>query len=116
MDKVEACRACQVDAVAVDEVSLHAWLAVHAGWQYVHHSDCQKLVKYFSFSNFAQAFEATAKLATLAEQYQHHPELRLSWGQLEVHWWSHKIRAVHALDLLLAEMTDTLLAGAEVQA
>lgn len=115
MNKDE-CAACQSDAVAVEEGQLRAWLTANPEWQCVSFGDYQALVKPFDFSSFVQAFAAAGKIAALAEQYHHHPELRVSWGRLEVHWWSHKIRAIHPLDLLLAEKSDALLAGQEVQA
>lgn len=114
MNKDE-CTACQSDAVAVDDSQLRSWLDAHPQWQCVCLDDYQALVKSFTFSNFVQAFAAAGKIAALAEQYHHHPELRVSWGRLEVHWWSHKIRAIHPLDLLLAEKSDALVAGQGAQ-
>lgn len=110
------CAACRSDASAVDDAQLQSWLAAHPLWQCLSFADYQALVKAFTFSDFVQAFAAASKITALAEQYHHHPELRVSWGRLEVHWWSHKIRTIHPLDLVLAEKSDALLAGQDAHA
>jgi len=30
----------------------------------------------------------------------------LQWGSVQVTWWSHKIKNIHPLDLILAERCD----------
>ena len=48
------------------------------------------------------------KVADLAEEEDHHPEIVLEWGKVTVNWWSHKIKGLHKNDFIAAAKTDAL--------
>ena len=50
----------------------------------------------------------TNKVAKLAEEEDHHPEIVLEWGNVTVSWWSHKIKGLHKNDFICASKTDDL--------
>ena len=49
-----------------------------------------------------------SKVANLAEEEDHHPEIILEWGKVTVSWWSHKIKGLHKNDFIAAAKTDCL--------
>ena len=49
-----------------------------------------------------------SKVANLAEEEDHHPEITLEWGKVTVSWWSHKIKGLHRNDFIAAAKTDNL--------
>lgn len=75
------------------------------GWQIV---DGHHLRKSFEFANFAQAMSFTNKVGMMAEANNHHPELRLSWGRLEVLIWTHAVDGLTRSDFILAAKIEQI--------
>jgi 4a-hydroxytetrahydrobiopterin dehydratase len=75
------------------------------GWQVVedHH-----LHKVFSFADFRAALEFTNRVGELAESEGHHPDIRLSWGRVEIEIYTHKIDGLTESDFVLAARIDHL--------
>lgn len=103
------CIACSPDAQPLSDAQLAEALLSLPGWQLEPRGDIPMLLKRYRYADFASALAAANTLGALAETNGHHPELVVSWGTLEVRWWSHKIRAVHELDVALAAACDQLL-------
>lgn len=64
------------------------------------------LLKTFLFLDFAQALEFVNRLGAVAEQEGHHPDLCLSWGQVDVKIFTHKIDGLSENDFILAAKVD----------
>ena len=62
----------------------------------------------FVFLNYDDSRNFLNKVADLAEEEDHHPELTLEWGKVTVLWWSHKIKGLHKNDFICASKTDSL--------
>ncbi len=105
------CIACSPDAQPLSDAQLTEALLSLSGWQLEQRREIPMLLKRYRYADFASALAAANTIAALAETNGHHPELVVSWGQLEVRWWSHKIRAIHQLDVALAAACDQLLGG-----
>ncbi len=75
------------------------------GWQVVagHH-----LHKVFSFPDFVSALDFTNRVGGLAEVEGHHPDIRLSWGRVEIEIFTHKIDGLTESDFILAAHIDQL--------
>lgn len=87
-----------------DELSeLHETLG--GDWQLVegHH-----LEKTYSFPDFQQALDFTNRIGALAEQVNHHPDICLGWGKVQVTLWTHKIGGLAEADFIWAAKADRL--------
>ncbi len=73
------------------------------GWQVV---DEHHLEKEYRFENFREALDFTNRVGELAEEQGHHPDLYLSWGQVTVQVWTHKIDGLTESDFVLAAKAD----------
>jgi 4a-hydroxytetrahydrobiopterin dehydratase len=75
------------------------------GWNAVeeHH-----LTKLFTFPDFRAALDFVNKIGTIAEEQQHHPDIYLAWGKVEVKIWTHKINGLHDNDFILAAKIDAI--------
>ena len=75
------------------------------GWQVVegHH-----LHKVFPFPDFVAALGFTNRVGELAEQEGHHPDIRLTWGRVEIEIFTHKIDGLTESDFILAAKLDEL--------
>lgn len=76
------------------------------GWQLV---DEHHLEKKYEFPDFAEALAFANKVGALAEEVDHHPEIRLSWGWVRLIIYTHKIDGLTESDFVWAAKADRLL-------
>lgn len=96
---------------ALSEPDQLTWLEQLDNWQIEVEKvglPCRHLCKMFCFSDFQQALDFVNRVGQLAEAENHHPELRLSWGKVEVLWWTHAVKGLHLNDFIMAARTDLL--------
>lgn len=67
-----------------------------------------ELVRKFSFPDFAKALAFTNDIGAIAEQQNHHPDIFLAWGRVEVTIWTHAIDGLSESDFVLAAKIDRL--------
>lgn len=91
--------------------SIKAFTAAHPGWAY----EAGGLERRFTTGDFGEALAFAVRLGMIAERRNHHPELKVGWGKLEVRWTTHDAGGVTGLDFELAESTDAI-ASAYVRA
>jgi 4a-hydroxytetrahydrobiopterin dehydratase len=75
------------------------------GWEVL---DDRKLAKNFLFKGFRKPMELANRIAELAEEQGHHPDLLIRWGELRVEIWTHKIDGLSESDFILAAKIDQL--------
>lgn len=66
------------------------------------------LEKEWTFDDFKKAVNFTNKIADLAEEQGHHPDIYLAWGKVEIKIWTHKIDGLSESDFTLAAKIDRL--------
>lgn len=106
--KDQKCSACQPDAPAVLEdeiIELHYEIP---DWDLTTVDSIKRLKRLFIFKDYASALDFTNKVAQLAEEEGHHPEIILEWGKVTVSWWTHKIKNLHKNDFIMSAKTDLL--------
>lgn len=62
----------------------------------------------FKFRDFIESMDFANKIALLAEEEGHHPDLAISWGECKVEIWTHKINGLSENDFILASKIDEL--------
>ena len=67
-----------------------------------------KIHKSFSFPDFAEAWAFVARVAHLAEEQGHHPDIGFGWGYAEFTIWTHAIDGLTESDFILAAKIDQL--------
>lgn len=103
-----SCEACRLDAPVLSEQEIKELAPQIPSW-IVHEEDgIKRLICSFAFSSYEDSVNFTNKVAELAEQEDHHPEIVLEWGNVTVSWWSHKIKGLHKNDFICASKTDDL--------
>lgn len=65
-----------------------------------------RLERAFAFENFAQAMAFANKVADVAEEEGHHPDLHIAWGVCKVEIWTHKINGLTESDFYFAAKVD----------
>src|SRR4051794_12177197 len=105
----EKCTACQRDSPRVGESEIQELKRQVPEWTIVERESIQRLERVFRFRNFASALSFTNAVGALAEAEGHHPAILTEWGQVTVTLWTHKIRALHRNDFVMAAKIDSLL-------
>ncbi|MFN2386250.1 MAG: 4a-hydroxytetrahydrobiopterin dehydratase [Thermoanaerobaculia bacterium] len=68
-----------------------------------------RLTRRFEFEDFRKAMEFVNRIADVAEQEQHHPDIAIHWNKVDLVLWTHKIGGLHENDFILAAKVDQLL-------
>jgi 4a-hydroxytetrahydrobiopterin dehydratase len=79
---------------------------LNPNWQLSENKDL--LYRRFELNNFVEALELVNKIGDLAEQQQHHPDINLGWGYVEIYLSTHDIGGISEKDLILAQEIDKL--------
>ena len=103
-----SCEACRVDAPVLSEQEIKELAPQIPSWIVHEEEGIKRLICSFAFSSYEDSVNFTNKVAKLAEEEDHHPEIILEWGNVTVSWWSHKIKGLHKNDFICASKTDNL--------
>jgi len=99
------CKPCHGGVPKLTAGEYQQFLPQLQGWtvEEEHH-----LTKSYKFDNFMQAMDLANKIADLAEQQGHHPDLLVRWGELKITLWTHAIDGLSEADFILAAKIDRL--------
>ncbi len=64
--------------------------------------DAEELVGRWKFADFGAALAAAVRVGSLAERADHHPDMQVGWGKLQVRLTTHSAGALTARDVELA--------------
>ena len=104
----QSCEACQIDAPKVPQDQIQILLSEINDWVLIE-KPINKIQKVFRFKSYKDSLDFSNKVASLADDEDHHPQIVLEWGKVTVIWWSHKIEGLHKNDFICAAKTDKLL-------
>ncbi|MFA4886922.1 MAG: 4a-hydroxytetrahydrobiopterin dehydratase [Candidatus Nanoarchaeia archaeon] len=68
----------------------------------------EKLVRTFLFSDFKEAMHFVNKIALLAEQEEHHPDIFIHWNEVTLTLFTHDINGISEKDYTLAKKINLL--------
>ena len=99
------CVPCQGGVPPLRGEAITPLLKQLSGWEVVneHH-----LSKEYKFSSFRAALAFVNRIGEVAEAEGHHPDIHLSWGQVGVQIWTHKLDGLSESDFVLAAKIDEL--------
>lgn len=99
------CTPCRGGIDPMDRAQAEAMLAEVPNW--VLSEDATRISRRFETRDFAQA-QAIANIAgEVAEQEDHHPEIRFSWGFCIVEIYTHAIGGLHENDFIYAAKVNS---------
>lgn len=73
------------------------------GWRVV---DGHHLEKEYQVRGYPPAVHFANKVARIAEEQDHHPDILFSWGKVKVTVWTHKIDGLSESDFVLAAKAE----------
>lgn len=72
------------------------------------HTQNNKLRKEFHFDTFMQAMHFVNKVAALAEELQHHPDITVTYNHVTIETWTHESNKITQKDHELTKLIDAL--------
>jgi 4a-hydroxytetrahydrobiopterin dehydratase len=100
------CEPCRGDLSPISREDAEGMLREIPGWNL--EEGATKIRRTFRFRDFAQAMEFANKTGNLAEGEGHHPDITVGWGYCTVVFQTHKIRALHENDFIMAAKVNTI--------
>ncbi len=76
----------------------------HPGWSF----DGSALLRTFDCRTFDGSIRFVNRVAALANELDHHPDLALSWNEVVIRSWSHDIAGISARDFALVAAIDAI--------
>ncbi|HWZ84759.1 MAG TPA: 4a-hydroxytetrahydrobiopterin dehydratase [Thermoanaerobaculia bacterium] len=77
------------------------------GWRL--EENATRLARGFEFRDFVEAMKFVNRVADVAEQEAHHPDIAVHWNKVDLTVWTHKIGGLHENDFILAAKVNRLL-------
>jgi 4a-hydroxytetrahydrobiopterin dehydratase len=104
--KGKKCMPCEggVPGLSSDKITRLRKL-IHSDWELVGET---KIKRGFRFVNFRQTMEFVNKVAELAENEGHHPDMLVTYGSCLIELWTHNISGLSENDFILAAKIDAL--------
>lgn len=87
----------------LDDLTLQRWITEHLGWS----RSGGLIQKTFSFPSFMDAVAFVNRVAALAEEMDHHPDLDLRYDKVRVGLSTHSAGGITGMDTALAEKIET---------
>lgn len=111
--KIQACRladmkctGCAGLAEPLNDEKCEQFLSQLKGeW---HISPQGSLARKYRFKNFRLALDFVNKVGRLAEEQNHHPDIYLAWGKVDITLWTHKAKGLTEDDFIIAAKIDEI--------
>lgn len=89
-------------AESLPPVEVETWIAANSRWKYRDGT----IRKLYAFRSFRSAIVFVNRVATIADELDHHPEIRVNYNQVALTLMSHDAGGVTKRDFRLAERID----------
>jgi 4a-hydroxytetrahydrobiopterin dehydratase len=86
----------------MNDESIEGWLEGRAGWKWKDGA----IVKDFQFGSFRNSIVFVNRMATLADEFDHHPDIDIRYDRVRVSLSTHDAGGVTQKDLDMAEQID----------
>lgn len=89
-------------AEALNDASVEGWIAARSGWKL----KGDRIVKTFDLGSFRDSVVFVNRVATLADQADHHPDIDVRYDKVTIGLSTHDAGGITEKDLELAEKID----------
>ena len=102
----EKCIPCQGGVPPLDTEEINKLItSLNKAW-YI--NNVGHLIRDYKFHNFKESMVFANKVAEIAEEEGHHPDLYISYGKCTIEIWTHKINGLTRSDFILASKIDKI--------
>jgi 4a-hydroxytetrahydrobiopterin dehydratase len=101
------CLPCRGDVPPFSREQIDEYLKYLTDWKVlINEKKGFYLSRVYNFSNFEQSLSFINKVSNVAEEENHHPDLKFGWGYAEINIFTHKINGLTLSDFILASKID----------
>ena len=102
------CEPCEGGTKPFDEAEVRKYLSLlKTEWELIDEEE-KKIRKKYKFDTFRQAMNFINKVADLAEQENHHPNIFNSYNRVTITLWTHAIGGLAVNDFILASKIELI--------
>ncbi|MDA0781941.1 MAG: 4a-hydroxytetrahydrobiopterin dehydratase [Rickettsiales bacterium] len=94
------CVPCEGGVKPLSQNEVKKLLSEIEGWQT--NAEFNSILKDIKFRNFEQALEFVNKVGKIAEEQNHHPDIKMGWGYCSITLQTHSIGGLHENDFIVA--------------
>jgi 4a-hydroxytetrahydrobiopterin dehydratase len=103
----EACEACTGTTPVVAGAELEELRGeLHADWTV--DEDGRSIRRAWRFHDFSEAFAFALRVAFIAENEEHHPDITVGWGRCQVSLRTHAVGGLTRNDFIVAAKVDRI--------
>ncbi len=103
------CEVCTPDTPTLAPTEIDTLLQQLSGWIVGQSEGHLQLTKTVRFKGFMPAILLIDRIAPIAEEEGHHPDLHVTYGSLRVELWTHAAGGLTENDFVLAAKIDEIL-------
>ena len=100
------CVRCEPGTPQLDQAAIQDLAAQVPSWQVTDADGHPVLTRTYRFKGFMPGVDLVNRIAAIAEEEGHHPDLCLAWGALTVQLWTHAAGGLTDNDFILAAKVD----------
>ncbi len=82
-------------------------LELHPDWSF--NDSLSRLIRICELNGFNEPMQLANKIALIANEQWHHPDLHISFNRLKIEIWTHKIGDLVESDFIFAAKVDQLI-------
>ncbi|MHA2024274.1 MAG: 4a-hydroxytetrahydrobiopterin dehydratase [Candidatus Thorarchaeota archaeon] len=101
------CVPCRGDTPAMEQGKIKLMLDAVPGWKKTV-GEVDKIQKIFRFKNFEQSMVFVNRVAVIAEEQDHHPDIYIHWNEVTLTLYTHAINGLFDNDFILAAKIDEI--------
>ena len=103
--KERKCKPIEKGERPFDEKKINEYMEMlQPGWQVVEN---KKITKTFLFENFKRSMAFVQEIARVAEEEQHHPDICISYADVEIDLSTHDVGGLSENDFIMAAKIDS---------
>ena len=103
----QKCVPCEGGIAPLSEDKENEYLKEIKDWT-LERKDVHHIKKEFLLKNFLKAIEFVNKVAEIAENEGHHPNIYIYYNKVDIEIYTHAIKGLHKNDFILAAKIDNI--------
>ncbi len=101
------CVPCRGDTPPLEQEKIKLMLNVVPDWK-KSEGGIDKIEKLFKFKNFKESMKFVNKVAEVANEQDHHPDIFIHWNEVTITLWTHAINGLFDNDFIMAAKFDDI--------
>ncbi len=102
------CVPCEGGIPPLKNRKIEAYLSDVPGWGLIE-EEPKRIRREFKFKDFNGAMDFVNRVAEIAEDQGHHPDIEIHWNEVTLTLYTHAIDGLHDNDFIMAAKIDELI-------